>query len=139
MVNIYRHFTNDIGIWPRGLPLDALQETGSIGPLLAPRTCPIQQYLADNDPDVDAIYRLTRQTPLYFDREAEPVVLASETWTPFNSQNTLFYRDAFPLLYLPCHVSFRMTDIWRSFVALAALHRHGLGLAFHPPTVEQLR
>jgi hypothetical protein len=138
-VNIYRHFTADPGIWPRGLPLDTIGDLGTIGPLAAPRNCPIQQYLADNDPDVDAVYRLTRKTPLFFDRAAEAVVLASDTWTPFNSQNTLFYREAFPLLYLPCHVSFRMTDIWRSFVALAALDHHGLSLAFHAPTMEQVR
>jgi hypothetical protein len=138
-VNVYRHFTGDPGVWPRGLPLDAIHEPGTVAPLPAPRDCPVQQYLADNDPDVDAVYRLTRKEPLFFDRGAEPVVLADGAWTPFNSQNTLFYADAFPLLYLPCHVSFRMTDIWRSFVALAALHRHGLSLAFHPPTVEQLR
>jgi hypothetical protein len=138
-VNIYRHFTADPGIWPRGLPLDAIHDAGSITPLTALRDCPVQQYLADNDPDVDAVYRLTRKDPLFFDRGAESVVLAADTWTPFNSQNTLFYRDAFPLLYLPCYVSFRMTDIWRSFVALAALHHHNLSLAFHAATVEQLR
>ena len=75
------------------------------------RTVPPGTTVLLADPDVDAVYRLTRKTPLFFDRAAEPVVLASDTWTPFNSQNTLFYREAFPLLYLPCHVSFRMTDI----------------------------
>jgi len=43
------------------------------------------------------------------------------------------------LLYLPCFVSFRMTDIWRSFVAQAALWVHGSTLAFHSATVEQVR
>ena len=138
-VNIYRHFTPDPRIWPRGLPLDAIDHIGTTSPLPEPRDCPIQQYLADNDPDVDAVYRLTRKEPLFFDRSAASVVLGPDTWTPFNSQNTVFYREAFPLLYLPCHVSFRMTDIWRSFVALAALEHHGQSLAFHPPTVEQLR
>jgi hypothetical protein len=138
-VNVYRHFTDDPGIWPRGLPLDAIHEAGSVEPLAGPRPCPVQQYLADNDPDVDAVYRLTRRGSLFFDRPADPVVLDADAWTPFNSQNTLFYPEAFPLLYLPCHVSFRMTDIWRSFVAQAALAHHGLSVAFHPPTVEQLR
>jgi hypothetical protein len=32
-----------------------------------------------------------------------------------------------------------MTDIWRSFVAQAALGHHGFPVAFHPPTVEQVR
>jgi hypothetical protein len=36
---------------------------------------------------------------------------------------TLFARKAFPLLYLPCDVSFRMTDIWPSFVVLVVPKR----------------
>jgi hypothetical protein len=57
-------------------------------------------------------------------------------WVRFNSQNTVFFLDAFPLLYLPGHVSFRMTDIWRSFVAQAAVSHHDGAIAFHAPTVE---
>jgi hypothetical protein len=138
-VNIYSHFAPTAFLWPRGLPLDAIHETGSVTPLGAPARCPIQQFLVDTDPDVDAIFRLTHLAPERFAAEAEPVVAAPGTWTPFNSQNTLFYREAFPLLYLPCHVSFRMTDIWRSFVAQAVLHQMGAAVAFHPPTAEQIR
>jgi hypothetical protein len=137
-VNVYKHFTT-AAIWPRGLPLDALDQAGTVHALTAPRHCPVQQYLADNDPDVDAIYRLTRKESVFFDRDAAPVVLDGRTWSPFNSQNTVFFQEAFPLLYLPCHVSFRLTDIWRSFVAQAALVHHGYALAFHPATVEQVR
>jgi hypothetical protein len=101
--------------------------------------CIIQQFLADNDPDVDAIYRLLNGPPVFFDPDAPPIVLDGDVWSPFNSQNTVFFREAFPLLYLPCHVSFRMTDIWRSFVAQAALTLKGYHWSFHAPTVEQLR
>ena len=69
-VNIYRYFT-EANIWPRGLPLDqinsALPEFGSL-----PETeldCPIQQGLADQNPDVDAIYRLTLPLPQTFRRD----------------------------------------------------------------------
>ena len=140
--NAYPHFlgSNDSArIWPRGLPLDAIDSTGTISPLTAPASCAIQQFLADNDPDVDAVYRLTTRAPVFFDRDAQPVVPRPGVWVPFNSQNTVFFLDAFPLLYLPGHVSFRMTDIWRSFVAQAALGHHGGSMAFHGPTVEQLR
>ena len=138
-VNIYKHFTSDAHIWPRGLPLDAIDEAGELSPLETPVECSVQQYLADNDPDVDAVYRLTNKRPVFFDREASPVVLSKGAWVPFNSQNTVFFREAFPLLYLPCFVSFRMTDIWRSFVAQAALSHHGMSVSFHAPTVEQVR
>lgn len=137
-INIYKYFT-ETHIWPRGLPLDEIYSTGQIIAEEAQSECPIQQFLADNDPDVDAIYRLIFRKPTFFDRSALPVILSDNSWAPFNSQNTLFFSEAFPLLYLPCHVSFRMTDIWRSFVAQITLWAHGYKLAFHTSTVEQIR
>ncbi|MGB8013699.1 MAG: STELLO glycosyltransferase family protein [Terriglobales bacterium] len=135
-VNIYKYFSDEL-IWPRGLPLT---EIGSAPPLGAAETatCPIQSYLADDDPDVDAIYRLLYKRPTRFARRP-PVILNAGTWCPFNSQNTVFFEPAFPLLYLPCFVSIRMTDIWRSFVAQAALWKQGYKLSFHGPTVKQVR
>ena len=142
-VNIYEHFKRPedekVLIWPRGLPLDALFEAGTLRELAAPRACPIQQYLADNDPDVDAIYRLTNRKPLSFSAVARPVVVDRGTWVPFNAQNTLYFPVSYPLLYLPCEVTFRMTDIWRSFVAHAALTHHGYATSFHAATVLQNR
>lgn len=137
-INVYKLFTQ-ANIWPRGLPLDEINRKVITEPLTVPVECSIQQYLADTDPDVDAIYRLTCTDEVDFDPKAASVVLNKGGWVPFNSQNTLFFRDAFPLLYLPCHVSFRMTDIWRSFVAQAALWVHGGQIAFHPSTVKQIR
>ncbi len=138
-VNIYKHFVDGVQIWPRGLPLDSINAAGVISPLTAPRDCPIQQFLADNDPDVDAIFRLTTQGEFFFRKDEPPIVLDRGCWVPFNSQNTVFFADAFALLYLPCYVSFRMTDIWRSFVAQAALWHQRQHVSFHSPTVEQIR
>lgn len=135
-VNVYGYFTRAL-IWPRGLSLPAIRTTPPLG---AEESffCPIQQYLADDDPDVDAVYRLLYKDPVRF-ADRKPVVLQPRAWCPFNSQNTAFFDAAFPLLYLPCHVSFRMTDIWRSFVAQAALWAHDWRLSFHSPTVRQIR
>jgi hypothetical protein len=135
-VNIYRHFTDRL-IWPRGLSLAAIHSVPPLGPP-GLFECPIQQYLADDDPDVDAIYRLLYKDPVQFGQLA-PIVLRPGAWCPFNSQNTVFFGAAFPLLYLPCHVSFRMTDIWRSFVAQAVLWAHDFHLSFHSATVRQVR
>lgn len=136
-VNIYKYFT-DVPIWPRGLPLTKISSAPVLSETLVERRCPIQQYLADNDPDVDAIYRLVLNAPVFFQRRA-PIIAGENTWVPFNSQNTAFFQEVFPLLYLPCHVSFRTTDIWRSFVAQAAIWNHKGALAFHSATVEQSR
>ena len=137
-VNVYKYFSDAI-IWPRGLPLDELASVGAVQAVATDCLCTIQQFLADQDPDVDAIYRLIFKDPVVFDPSAPPVILSKNTWAPFNSQNTLFFSEAFPLLYLPCHVSFRMTDIWRSFVAQSALWAHGYEVAFHTSTVKQIR
>jgi len=136
-VNVYRYFS-PANVWPRGLPLDRVREQGRKG-ASGPATCPIQQYLADLDPDVDAIYRLLEPAPLRFRADAEPVILDAGTFCPFNSQNTVIFPDAFELTYLPCFVSFRMTDIWRSFVAQRVLWEQGHRLAFLRPTVYQER
>ena len=94
--------------------------------------------MADGDPDVDAIYRLIYKDELLFEKKS-PVILEKGSWCSFNSQNTLFLKSFFPALYLPCHVSFRMTDIWRSFVAQAVLWSEGKKLCFGPATVKQIR
>lgn len=138
-LNVYKHFSNS-HIWPRGLPLDAIKSEGSILSPAHTADCPVQQYLADTDPDVDAIYRLVfPDEAVVFDPDAKSVIVDAGTWVPFNSQNTVFFRDAFPLLYLPHHVTFRMTDIWRSFVAQQALWHVGKQMAFHTATVTQER
>ena len=137
-VNVYKRYT-DVPCWPRGLPLTEIQAEGTLAVEEREFDCPVQQYLADGDPDVDAIHRLVTPSLIHFRRRSAAVVPEQGAWTPFNSQNTLFFADAFPLLYLPCFVSFRMTDIWRSFVAQRALWAHGLRLAFRDATVEQQR
>jgi hypothetical protein len=137
--NVYRYFTSE-RIWARGLPLDvivpSLREPATPGDSVSV-DCPIQQFLADGDPDVDAIYRLTVEGDIKFEKNT--VILQSGTFSPFNSQNTLWFPEVYPLLYLPSYVSFRMTDIWRSFVAQACLYALGGSLAFREATVYQVR
>ncbi len=71
--------------------------------------------------------------------EARPLILKPGAWSPFNSQNTAWWPAAYPYLYLPSFVSFRVTDIWRSFVAQRCLAEDGYSVAFHSPTVVQDR
>ena len=140
-VNVYRHFTAQI-IWPRGLPLDCVVESTARPPEATPAaTAPnvgIWQGLADGDPDVDAVYRLTCNRACTFD-DAPAVALAPGVVCPFNSQNTAFRRDLLPLMYLPAFVSFRYTDILRGLVAQPILWAAGLRLCFTAATVFQDR
>ncbi len=100
--------------------------------------CPIQQGLSDEDPDVDAIYRLIMPLPVRF-AASSSVALGRNSWCPFNSQNTTWFKVAFPLLYLPSYCSFRMTDIWRSFVAQRIAWACDWNILFHGATVYQER
>jgi hypothetical protein len=137
-VNAYRYFSADF-IYPRGLPLNHARDAVPAAGIPESCECPVQQGLADNDPDVDAVYRMLFPLPFQFDTTGDPVLLRSGSWCPFNSQNTTFFKSAFPLLYLPAWCTFRMTDIWRSFVAQRILQAKGHGILFHGPTVWQER
>ena len=138
-VNIYGYFT-DARIWPRGLPLDELRAVPPPRDALAAAetVCPIQQGLVDDDPDVDAVYRLVLDLPFRF-APGTSVALAPGALCPFNSQNTTWWPDAYPLMYLPAYCSFRMTDIWRSFVAQRIAWENGWSVLFHEATVSQRR
>src|ERR1044072_5686110 len=138
-VNVYRYFT-DANIWPRWLLLDEVSRpVPAFASLeLGDEDCPVQQGLADENPDVDAIYRLVEPLPQSFTRDRR-VALGAGAWCPFNSQTTTWWAEAFPLLYLPAYCSFRMTDIWRSFVAQRIAWEQGWGVLFHEPTVWQER
>ncbi|HYJ46295.1 MAG TPA: STELLO glycosyltransferase family protein [Pyrinomonadaceae bacterium] len=138
-VNVYRYFT-DANIWPRGLPLDHIQTVIPPFESLASEEvdCPVQQGLADENPDVDAIYRLALPLPQLFRKEGR-VALGQGAWSPFNSQNTTWWDEAFPLLYLPAYCSFRMTDIWRSFVVQRIAWANDWAILYHEPTVRQER
>jgi hypothetical protein len=137
-INAYSYFTDKV-IWPRGFPLEYLKlAEGKKHTKIKQSDCMIQQGLADGDPDVDAVYRLTRTLPFTFNIE-KPIILKTGCWSPFNSQNTIWFKDVYTLLYLPSYCNFRMTDIWRSFVAQACMWPNGWHIAFLSPTVYQER
>ena len=125
-------------VWPRGLR----SPCASAAPLRGRRrdASGVWHGLADLDPDVDAVYRLTAEHPDQFRfQKAPPLVLENGSYAPFNSQNTIFAPACFPLLYLPISVSFRFTDILRSYVAQCIAQHHGLQVGFTQANVYQLR
>ncbi|MDX1748084.1 MAG: hypothetical protein R3324_19295, partial [Halobacteriales archaeon] len=139
--NVYEYFTDDF-VWPRGLPLDEIT-TASPDPI--ERTTAgfdevgVVQGLADVEPDVDAVFRLVFGDRVEFD-DRPPVVLEEGTYSPFNSQNTLWpVETLYPYLYLPSTVTFRFTDILRGYVAQRGLWAAGKRLGFTGPSVVQDR
>jgi hypothetical protein len=135
--NAYRRYT-DAFVWPRGFPLRLVRDLNEPAFETRSEVVGVWQALADDDPDVDAIYRLVSSEPVSF-RDEDPLVLGSGTVCPFNSQNTAFRAEAFALMYLPALVTFRFTDILRSLVAQPILWAAGMRLGFTGPTVRQER
>ena len=147
-INVYKYFSAGL-VWPRGLPLDEIREgsrpasepDASLSGLADDRGrywAPIQQGLADGAPDVDAVWRLVLDSDFVFDG-GKSVMLSPGQWCPFNTQSTWWWPTVFPLLYVPSYCSFRMCDIWKSFVAQRCLWELGTGVVFHASEVKQDR
>lgn len=129
--NVYTAFNKQC--WPRGFSLRHINKKVLVFNAGRNSISSIQQGLADGEPDVDAIYRLTRADKIFFE-EKESIKLQMMSWCPFNSQSTWWFPKAYPLMYLPVNASFRMTDIWRSFVGQRCLWEIGEGVTFHSPS-----
>lgn len=130
--NVYNYFSTD-NIWQRGIPLNRLYD--SIDTELSDSRMsnfPIQQGMVDGDPDIDAICRMVIKPTTKFSEEVS-ISVPKGTWSPFNSQSTWWFPKAYPLMYLPQTVNFRMCDIWRSFVAQRCLWEENRQLVFHSP------
>ncbi|CAI2347408.1 unnamed protein product [Caenorhabditis sp. 36 PRJEB53466] len=147
LFNPYRFFGMD-QMWPRGFPLEHLQKhtNGNDSQVLCKRMkrAAVQQGLVHHDPDVDAIYRLLNADEktgldVKFNKFGPPITLSVGTYSPWNSQNTLFHRSAFHTLFLPTTVSFRTTDIWRSFISQKILNLSGLSVSFVATNAVQVR
>ena len=136
-VNIYRFFSNKF-VWPRGFPLNLINANQPDSFHKMAFNVGVWQFLANNDPDVDALYRLLFNDVINFE-DHFPIVLDTGLFCPFNSQNTIFKKEAFPLLYLPAYVSFRFTDILRGIVAQPILWSSGLRLGFASASALQER
>lgn len=128
--NIYDTFSENF-IWPRGFSLKHTKDFPSVG-VIKPHKSSIQQGISDGEPDVDAIWRLVYNHNNIFPHN-KSMYLKPGAWCPFNSQSTWWFPKAFPLMYLPVTATFRMTDIWRSFVAQRCLWELGEGVTFHSP------
>jgi len=133
--------TENINIWPRGFPLHAIQSKDKTISNKIDKISPsIIQFLINGDTDVDAISRLVLGVrDVNFRSDNILYKIASNNFTPFNSQLTLFTREVFPLLYLPSTVSFRFTDILRSIVAKKIIDRFNLSMCFFDSIGFQIR
>lgn len=132
--------TND-QIWARGFPLSWLDEPEEIGfdiSLIEGRVG-VVQYLVKGNPDVDAIFRLVKGSELNVDVNASILPFGVKSFHPFNSQGTLWPRRNYPLMYLPQSCEFRMTDIFRGYIAQRILSEFDEYVLFEKPILRQVR
>lgn len=128
-----------INIWPRGLPLDYVSNNKiKLSNKKFEREFFLQQGVCEGNPDVDAIYRLlNKNINIKFKNNFK--VNLSNSCSPFNSQNTIWFKKIFPLLYLPVTCSMRSTDIVRSLICLKILKNDKKNILFYGTTMYQKR
>jgi hypothetical protein len=136
--------------WARGFPLDKIQHTATQGTAAFQNDLPFKskadeigviQFLADDNPDVDAYHRLSKTLPMTFkfDSDAHPVLVPKHSYSPYNAQATIHTANALWAVLLPSTVLGRVSDIWRSYFAQCIFADAGLRLVFAPPKISQLR
>jgi len=144
-INIYNFFT-DIHIWPRGYPLNKILEKNTehnINKEYNIDDVAIIQGLVDNDPDVDAIFRLTStesKTNIIFDKSNKLYKIGLNSYCPANTQNTFWInRSFFYLLYIPSFINFRFCDILKMYIAQKFINNDKYKLCFSGSFVYQDR
>ena len=129
--------------WARGFPLDLSQKRENYGTVAFQRSIPLSkvgviQFLADNNPDIDAIHRITKPLPMNFQGN-DSVLVPKHSFAPYNAQATVHTKLAFWALLLPSTVAGRVSDIWRSYFAQCIFADTDLRFVFAPPKITQLR
>ena len=143
-LNICNYFLDkkfSSSIWQRGLPLDKIKKnnTEKISKLTKKKVF-IHHTLCNGNPDVDAIFRLMNKSKNNIKFISNKKYFVSKnSICPFNSQSTIWFKDAFPLLYLPSHCSMRTTDIWRGLIAERILKNDNKNILYSSPIVFQKR
>ena len=84
---------------------------------------PVQQNLSDNDPDVDAIYRLLSKKIIFKTSGTNAKFIPPLIVKILNGLTSI------PRMYLPTYCSF-VCDIWRSLIASKILHVNNLPVTF---------
>jgi hypothetical protein len=119
-------------LWHRGFPLQWLQSRDYSSRL--PRTVrvDVQAGFWNGDPDIDAVCRMEHAPQVQFNDREFPI--AADKMAPFNSQNTILSRRAFPDYFLFPGIG-RMDDIWGAYW----LQSKGFNVIFTRASVFQER
>lgn len=119
--NPYTYFLPGHKIWPRGFPLEKINasfESEKLPLVSNFSDVDILQTLVNNEPDVDAIYRLTvNSDPVTFPLKLGAVEI-NQGIAPGNTQSTFWLtRTSFESIYFPTTVNNRFADILKMYLA----------------------
>lgn len=127
-VNCYHYVTEDTcfdpvcvagypELWHRGYPLQTLKDRRLRYNATIKTVVPdIQASFWNGDPDIDSVCRFEHKPTCFFDDKYFP--FTSNAFSPFNSQNTFFSRNAM-CKYLVLSFVGRMDDIWAGYYTQA--------------------
>ena len=105
--------TNYKELWHRGFPIQLLNNRNNKYKITRKTIKPdVQADFWNGDPDIDAVCRLEHKPMCFFDDKYFP--LSTNTFSPFNSQNTFFSRAALKK-YMVIPFIGRMDDIWGGY------------------------
>tara|TARA_X000000950_G_scaffold212171_1_gene255256 strand:- start:3788 stop:4792 length:1005 start_codon:yes stop_codon:yes gene_type:complete len=138
-VNVYKSFIyNDKDIWPRGLPLNEIKKIPIFKNRKVKKSFYLQQGVCEGNPDVDAIYRIINKK-INIKFKDKYTFSLGKSLSPINSQNTIWFKKLFTLMYLPVTCTMRTTDIWRGIIALNIILNDNLSVLFFGTTMKQFR
>ena len=140
-INIFKYFTNNAHIWPRGFPLSLLKNTPEYQLCPTEKTPSIVNGLVENDPDVDALFRIicTHQDDIRWEGDKR-ILIDNKNMCVFNTQNTFWLNPAlFICQLIPSSVSFRYCDILRGIINNIILKKTDNYMMYTSPNVVQKR
>jgi len=140
-INIFKYFTNNAYIWPRGLPLSLLKKEANYSINNCNKIPSIINGLVENDPDVDACFRLicNHQDHIKWEKN-KSIIIDNKNVCVFNTQNTFWLNtDLFITMFIPCSVSFRYCDILRGIITNIILKKTDNYISYTSPNVIQNR
>ena len=140
-INIFKYFTNNAYIWPRGFPLSLIKNKPKFRIDKCEKIPSIINGLVENDPDVDACFRLicNHQESIKWEKN-KYILIDNKNMCVFNTQNTFWLNsELFISMIIPCSVSFRYCDILRGIISNVILKKTDNYMMYTSPNVIQNR
>ena len=140
-INIFKYFTNNAYIWPRGYPLSLLKTNPNYIIQPTTNTPSIINGLVENDPDVDALFRIicNHQNSIRWETNKN-ILISNKNMCVFNTQNTFWLNpELFISILIPSSVSFRYCDILKGIICNIILNKTNNYMMYSSPNVVQNR